>query len=171
MGNSSSSHHQHRSSHHPHHHGGKHTGGFPRYPYPQHPYGEGWTHHHSLEHPESRNRMKRGYYISPRAYPIPVGHSMPPPMKVLPQPVNPNKLLKATSNGAILQSGGTISGRKISEIELEINRKRSTMSCPGNGMEHGLSSGRSTPNLLTPRMGITAAGKGFGMRLSLSKVA
>jgi hypothetical protein len=110
--------------------------------------------------------MKRGYF-PPRAYIGPA--SNPPPQKVLPKVVNPNKLLKATSNGAILHGGGTISGRKLSEIELEI-RKRSTASCPQGGIipeeqpgghfVGGLSSGRSTPNLLTPRMGL-AAGEFF----------
>lgn len=152
---------------HGHHHGHSkhHASGGTRYP-GYHPgysqpngnggYDDGWS--HSLETPEQRNRMKRGYF-PPRAY---VG-GMPSPQKVLPVGpcVNPNKLLKQTSNGAILHGGGTISGRKLSELELEI-RKRSTVSCPANNEEigvGGLSSGRSTPNLHMPRMGLSSTGE------------
>ncbi|OXA51283.1 hypothetical protein Fcan01_14464 [Folsomia candida] len=155
MGNSNSTggggghHHNQQHGHH------KHGPRYPGYHHPGYPgpgYDDGWS--HSLETPEQRNRMKRGYF-PPRAY---IG-GMPQPQKVLPVAPNPNKLLKATQNGAILHGGGTISGRKLGELELEI-RKRSTVSFPGNGMENEggrLSSGRSTPNLvMMPRMGLSA---------------
>lgn len=102
------------------------------------------------------NRMKKGY-LPTRGY---HGHNrLPSPHKVLPS-VNPTsaaKLLKPTSNGAILHQGGTISGRKLlSELDphspeaedlRRAMRKRSTASCPGNGDMLNPASGRSTPNL------------------------
>lgn len=42
-------------------------------------------------------------------------HQMPNPVKVLPNLTSEPKL-RTTNNGAILQSGGTISGRKESEV-------------------------------------------------------
>jgi len=98
--------------------------------------------------------MKKGYFQN-------IGRpGLPQPQKVLP-PVDPNhaaKLLKATSNGAILHGGGTISGRKLlgEDPEAVACRKRSTASCPGishsNGGENVFmmscpGSGFSTPDI------------------------
>ncbi|CAL8109538.1 unnamed protein product [Orchesella dallaii] len=107
------------------------------------------------EQQSGNNRMKKGY-LPTRGYHG--AQRLPSPHKVLPS-VNPTsaaKLLKPTSNGAILHQGGTISGRKLlSELDphspeaedlRRAMRKRSTASCP-NGDMILPASGRSTPNL------------------------
>lgn len=105
---------------------------------------------------DHRNRMKKSYF-PPKHY---LAQSIVQPQHlVLPKKVNPDELhLKPTSNGAILHSGGTISGRKIlNELDLSTasstttnSRKKSSNYSNNNNMyvvDEDVLTDISTPNL------------------------
>jgi hypothetical protein len=124
MGNSHSAQHnlhQHHA-HDPHHRGFRHF----HHPHPHHHGGEvayppddpRWNVHSFPRDMQHHRRGPPPQQMQHHGHMHHRGPELSPENKVLPRVLGPPPKLRATNNGAILNQGGTISGRKISQVRI-----------------------------------------------------